>query len=343
MNIYGSEGDVTDYLYGTADSDMLVGLGGRDYLFGGDGNDLLVGGAGPDVLVGGAGFDMAFYLDSTAGVVVDMRTGFGYGGTAEGDVLFEIEGVFGSAFNDVLIGSAGSDELEGSNGDDLLIGGDGDDYLDGGSDNDILMPGSGADVVVGRFGNDTVDYSDSLGPVWASLLFRAGYTGDAAGDTYWWIENLSGTAYGDFLQGDNDDNTLTGNEGNDFLWGEDGNDKLVGGRGIDTLLGGAGADTFVWLAPNETGATLATADLISDFDASVDRIDLSAIDADTKMAGHQALEFIGMGDFTAAGQVRWTIEGDETVVWINTDGDLAADAAIRLAGAPLLGSDHFLL
>jgi hypothetical protein len=30
-------------------------------------------------------------------------------------------------------------------------------------------------------------------------------------------------------------------------------------------------------------------------------------------------------------------------VWMNTDGDLAADAAIRIAGAPLPGIDHFLL
>jgi len=37
---------------------------------------------------------------------------------------------------------------------------------------------------------------------------------------------------------------------------------------------------------------------------------------------------IGMEDFTAPGQVRWSIEGSETVVWINTDGDLTADAAI---------------
>jgi hypothetical protein len=50
-----------------------------------------------------------------------------------------------------------------------------------------------------------------------------------------------------------------------------------------------------------------------------------------------------MADFTAAGQVRWSIEGSETIVWINTDADLAPDAAIRLAGAPLLGVDHFLL
>ena len=36
------------------------------------------------------------------------------------------------------------------------------------------------------------------------------------------------------------------------------------------------------------------------------------------------------------------IEGSETIVWLNTDGDLAADSVIRLAGAPLIGADNFL-
>ena len=109
-----------------------------------------------------------------------------------------------------------------------------------------------------------------------------------------------------------------------------------------TLVGGAGAGTFIG-RPSETGATVADADRILDFDPTLDRIDLRQIDADIKTDGIQAFEFIGTGDFTAAGQVRWSIEGSETVVWINTYGDLAPDAAIRLDGAPLLGIDHFML
>lgn len=58
---------------------------------------------------------------------------------------------------------------------------------------------------------------------------------------------------------------------------------------------------------------------------------------------HEGAAPAGTVRLTAPGQVRWSIEGSETVVWMNTDGDLAADAAIRIAGAPLPGIDHFLL
>jgi serralysin len=348
MNLYGTGG--TDYLIGTAGSDALVGGGGTDFLFGGDGEDLFVGGSGADVLVGNSIFtlgtstdrDMAAYWDSDSGVVVDLTLGRGWGGTAEGDTLYDIEGLRGSEFADTLVGNAVGNDLDGGGGNDILVGLDGNDDLVGGLGDDILLPGSGRDIVNGGPDNDTVDYSDGSAAVFASLLY-GGITGDAAGDTYLSIENMIGTPYDDFLQGNNEANTLRGRQGNDFLSGEDGNDTLVGGTGTDILAGGAGADTFVWLSPSETGATIATADLIWDFEASLDRIDLSAIDADTKMAGNQAFEFIGMADFTAPGQVRWSIEGSDTVVWLNTDGDLDAEAAIRLAGAPLLGTDHFLL
>jgi serralysin len=346
MNIYGN--DESNRLFGTDGSDMLVGLGGNDYLYGGHGEDLLIGGAGPDTLFGdtaythGAEFDMAAYWDSPAGVVVDLSTGRGYGGTAEGDWLVDIEGLFGSEYADTLTGNALANVLYGHGGNDYLVGRDGDDYLNGGFGDDMLTPGSGVDFVDGGPDNDMANYSDSPGAVWASLAF-GGFTGDAAGDTYLSIENLCGTNYSDYLQGNDAANMLFGNQGNDFLWAEGGDDQLQGGRGTDTLAGGGGADTFIWRAINETRPTIAAADLISDFEPALDRIDLRGIDADPKTAGDQAFEFIGMADFAAPGQLRWSIEGSETIVWLNTDGDLDAEAAIRLAGAPLLGMDHFLL
>jgi len=342
MNIYGTDG--TDRLFGTDLSDLICGFDGIDYLYGGPGEDGLLGGAGPDVLYGDTAYmhgperDMALYWDSPVGVTVDLTTGTGRGGTAEGDTLIDIEGLRGSLYGDMLIGNAQANSLDGGSGNDFLIGRDGDDDLTGGFGDDTLTPGSGVDFVNGGPDNDTADYSDSPAAVWASLLF-GGITGDAAGDTYVWIENLSGSNHSDFLQGDNADNMLGGNQGSDWLWGEGGDDKLSGGRGTDTLAGGAGADTFIWRSTNETRAT----DLISDFEATLDLIDLQQIAADPKMLKDRPFEFIGMADFTAPGQVRWSIEGSETVVWMNTDGDLDAEAAIRLAGAPLLGIDNFLL
>jgi Ca2+-binding RTX toxin-like protein len=347
MNKYGTPG--TDWIYGTGDTDMLAGFDGGDYLYGGAGEDLLIGGAGPDVLYGDTAYthgterDMAAYWDSPVGVTVNLTFGTGSAGTAEGDILIDIESVWGSEYQDILIGNALDNDLLGAGGDDYLMGFDGNDNLNGGLGNDVLVPGSGTDFLNGGVdGNDTVWYYGAWSGVWASLLY-GGISGDAAGDTYLWVDNLIGTNYSDYLQGDNFANLLSGGSGDDWLWGEDGDDTLVGGEGIDVLTGGAGADTFAFRHANDTSATLTTADLIWDFDPSQDLLDLTQIDADVTTSGRQGFEFIGLADFTAPGQVRWSIEGSETVVWMNTDGDPTADAAIRLAGAPLLGADHFLV
>ena len=60
----------------------------------------------------------------------------------------------------------------------------------------------------------------------------ASNTGDAAGDTYANIENLTGSGFNDTLTGDSGANTLDGGAGSDVL---------LGGLGADTLIGGTGA------------------------------------------------------------------------------------------------------
>jgi len=122
---------------------------------------------------------------------------------------------------------------------------------------------------------------------------------------------ILGTAAGDSL--DFSATTLTGiteingGAGNDTLIGSAGADTIVGGAGKDTLTGGGGADTFVFKAVGES--TVANPDRILDFVSGVDRIDLSAIDANTRVAGNQAFTFIGADDFTGLGQLRIGMSG----------------------------------
>ncbi len=75
-----------------------------------------------------------------------------------------------------------------------------------------------------------------------------------------------------------EDTTLTGTDAGDMLLGQDGNDLVAGGNGADiladgngsdTLTGGAGADIHVLTADG-------AADVITDFQFGIDRIDLSA-------------------------------------------------------------------
>jgi Ca2+-binding RTX toxin-like protein len=82
-------------------------------------------------------------------------------------------------------------------------------------------------------------------------------------------ETISGSGFGDYLYGGKGNDTILGNKGTDYLLGGAGNDHISGGKGNDCLLGGNGADTFV--LEEKSGK-----DLIGDFDASSDKLDLSA-------------------------------------------------------------------
>ncbi|NUB11172.1 hypothetical protein FW320_34185, partial [Azospirillum sp. Vi22] len=124
---------------GNAGNNILIGNGSSNRLDGAAGNDTLIGGSGADQLIGGIGTDTADYSASTTGVAVNLATGVGAGGDAEGDALSGIED---------LIGSAHNDRLTGDGADNVLIGGDGDDVLDGGGGNDTLSGGAGVDVVM---------------------------------------------------------------------------------------------------------------------------------------------------------------------------------------------------
>jgi Ca2+-binding RTX toxin-like protein len=131
----------------------------------------------------------------------------------------------------------------GFDGDDQISGGAGNDELAGGEGNDLLHGGAGADQLVGGGGIDTVSYEDSsvgisvyLGPG------QHGFYGDAQGDTYAGIENVTGSSHDDGLYGDAGSNELSGLAGKDWLEGDEGDDRLFGGEGDDSLSGGDGVD-----------------------------------------------------------------------------------------------------
>jgi Ca2+-binding RTX toxin-like protein len=76
------------------------------------------------------------------------------------------------------------------------------------------------------------------------LSANRAYWGDAQGDTFDGIENVTGSAYDDTLTGTDGNNWLRGIDGSDQLSGLGGDDTLDGGAGIDTMIGGLGSDTY---------------------------------------------------------------------------------------------------
>ncbi|WP_052120677.1 beta strand repeat-containing protein [Inquilinus limosus] len=224
-----------DRMLGSDGNDTIDGLAGDDILLGGFGNDVLTGGAGADQIFGGAGTDTANYSASAAGVTVDLFTGSGTGGDAQGDTLQDIENVNGSAFADHLYGNGNANVLNGGDGDDTLRGGDGADTLNGGA------------------GSDFANYQGSEQGVTVNLLAGTASGGFAQADVLTSIENLYGSSHDDQLTGDNGRNiiggelgndTIVGNGGDDALSGEGGDDNLDGGDGNDRLVGGDGVDTI---------------------------------------------------------------------------------------------------
>jgi serralysin len=133
---------------------------------------------------------------------------------------------------------------------------------------------------------------------------------------------------------------LFGGKANDSLTGGAGVDLINGNHGADSLRGGGGEDRFQYNSAADS--TSASRDSILDFQAGVDLLDLSRIDANSGAAGDQTFSWIGSNAFSGvAGQLRayeqpgiWIVEGD-----INGDG--AADLVIQLTvlGGALTQSD----
>ena len=292
--LIGLGGD--DVLVGSDGNDNLQGGLGNDRLDGGAGNDYLAGGAGADQVRGGSGIDEVSYWDSEAGVEVNLQTGVLRGGDAEGDVFIgrqtieyvdvegntrqavvtDIENLYGSEADDILIGDARANELQGAAGNDVLEGGAGDDYLTGdnyvfngfyfystagndrltgGEGDDWLVGGHGADELSGGPGDDTASYRRSGSNVGVEVRLYDGTArgGEAEGDSFVGMKTIDHVDAGgntqrvevpdiENLLGSSGNDILAGAHGPNRLDGAGGHDHLIGREGDDWLEGGAGRD-----------------------------------------------------------------------------------------------------
>ncbi|MFD1975148.1 beta strand repeat-containing protein [Mesorhizobium kowhaii] len=116
--------------------------------------------------------------------------------------------IVGNGLANTITGSSHADTIGGGLGNDVLIGGGGEDNLNGGD------------------GSDTASYASAAAGVIANLSNHKVNTGDAYGDSYSLIENLTGSSHAD------------------QLYGNDVANILDGGAGADTMQGGIGNDTY---------------------------------------------------------------------------------------------------
>lgn len=163
-----------DVIRGNTVDNSINGSLGNDQLYGEDGNDSLTGGTGADRLDGGIGTaDAAYYTASTAGVTVNLATNVNTGGDAQGDLLFAIERVIGSAHADHLTGNNQANLLSGLAGNDTLNGGAGNDTLTGGTGSDTFSfsSGFGDDAITDwQDGADTIRFDAAMALDFADLI-----------------------------------------------------------------------------------------------------------------------------------------------------------------------------
>jgi uncharacterized protein (TIGR01370 family) len=278
-----------------------------------------------------------------------LRVGedFTFNGAAETNGSFLVYGGHGV---DLLTGGAGADifffEGERWGPSDRVNGGAGSDAL-------IISAGSGVNHIAFGTGSLTNIEAISLNARYATdptqkpsydLVLANGNV--AAGGTL--IVNGSSIADSNQFVGI-DGRAVTGGNlilfggaGHDTLMGGGGADQILGGRGSDSLTGGGGADVFRYDSTAESNA--GANDLIGDFAAGLDKVDLSRIDANTQIAGDQAFSWIGSSAFTgSAGQLRVYQSGGYQWIAGDTDGDGAADLLIAFqAGTAPLGAGDFL-
>ncbi len=247
-------GSGNDTIIGNDLGNLLYGGAGVDSITGGAGNDVVIGGFGADAINGGGGNNTLHYYDSAQAVTVNLASGTGSGGDAQGDTFVNFQNIYGSNLgNDLLIGDAAANVINGFGGDDLIYGGAGNDTICGGAGNDVVVGGAGADNMDGGSGSNTLHYYDSVQSVSVNLAAGTGLGGDAQGDTFTNFQNVYGSnTGGDLLVGDGNANVLYGFGSDDLIYGGGGNDIINGGGGNDVVVGGAGADNMDGGSGNNT-------------------------------------------------------------------------------------------
>lgn len=235
-----------DTIFAGGGDDRIYSGKGDDTVYGGDGDDYVRAGGGREAFYGGSRTDYIDYIDSSHGVRLNLETNEASGSWAANDTINGFDGAGGSRTgDDVIYGTGDNNLIKTHGGDDVVVAGDGEDVVRTGDGDDLIRAGTGDDAFYGGAGVDTLSYySDSTG-VDVSLISGKGRGGEAKGDTYSSIENVSGSATGgDRISGSDKANLIKTYGGNDTVYSGRGNDEIHLGSGDDIVVAGGGRESF---------------------------------------------------------------------------------------------------
>lgn len=188
----------------------------------------------------------------------------------------------------------------------------------------VINAVSNADLTV----LDTIGWNRAV-PVITGSVQPATISGTAGRDTIDIAARLGTPTMPAFINGLSGNDTLNGVGMASALW-------LNGGAGADRLTGGSGANTYQF---NATGDSTARAmDIITNFNAGTDLLDLTGISTALRVVGP-----IASGKLPS-GSVSWQIIGGNTFVYVNTSTRTerltGADMKIQLSGNIELSGDN---
>lgn len=320
--ISGSDGN--DTFTGGSGADRLDGRGGSNTLNGGNGDDIFVVDAdlgqyrtsGIDIINGGNGIDqLNLSIRDTALTLSLANTGDIALGNGRSLRMNSIESIdfratsFGSTvYSQNITGGIGNDEFYAyGNGNDTFRGGGGNDYFYSSGGNDTFDGGDGIDrvdlnfsslgaAVNYRLGNGAVTTSNGIKTL--DSIESAEISGSRFGDTLdggIGGDRISGNDGGDVLRGGLGADTMDGGLGDDQLFGGDDNDMLIAGAGADRLDGGAGIDIARFYVRDQAtvfalaeGVTVLTGQYGGDGTAtlvSIEQVDVTGSNFDDVLTG----------------------------------------------------------
>lgn len=293
---------------GHGNNSVTVGKGGSGVVFAGKGRDTITVAGDVDSILAGHGNDT-------------VKTGKGWVGTIDAD----------RGNDTVTLGSGGAGYVSlGRDADTIRLS-----RLDDPTMTVIIDGGSRVSSSAFK-DSDTIDFSALSAKLSVSL---SGPHTVTSGQGNFLIRNFENAV------GGRGNDTLAGDSGNNILKGGAGNDRIEGGLGADKLYGGSGADTFFFRSVKDSTVAASGRDKIHDFSKSQkDKLDLSAIDANTKAGGNQAFDFIGTKKFSkTAEELRYEKKNGDTYVYGDVNGDGKADFAIVLDPSLSLSKSDFIL
>jgi Ca2+-binding RTX toxin-like protein len=353
--VFGGRGDDVlklglgdDWADGGDGADTITGAAGRDRIYGGQGDDLLIAGAGDDVVSGQDGNDALF-----GGHGSDRLTGGGGDDTLYGDrvVTYQIRAMTDG--RDLLL--VDDDTLQWHHLDFAAVGRheglneptvvtttvDGERRLDqqewipewSAPPPDEIRQEERSSIFHGldpRLPDAPVDVRLEVLQAREQLTIldlpsadngyalTLDFDDNVPGGHDWYEARVT------VFEHAGSDDVLLGGAGADTLHGGGGADLLEGQAGRDTLLGGRGADRFLYRSVTDSPAD-GSHDLIEDFRRDEgDKVDLSAIDADTTRPGNQSFTWIGAAPLTGPGQLHVDFSADEPIV----EGSTTAGAGL---------------